>query len=119
MLQASAEDWNRGDLDAFLSTYLDSPETTFMTGPGVIHGLQTIRERYRANYFKAGGLPPQLLRFDQLVVRPLGPDYALATGRFILTERATGAAAGSGNFSLVLRRTAAGWRIIHDHSSSG
>ncbi len=119
MLQASAQDWNRGDLDGFLRTYQDSSGTTFMTAPGVIHGLQTIRERYRKTYFTAGALPPQLLRFEQLAVRPLGPDYARATGRFILTDRATGAAAGSGNFSLVLRRTVAGWTIIHDHSSAG
>ncbi|HEX9109155.1 MAG TPA: nuclear transport factor 2 family protein [Longimicrobiales bacterium] len=119
MLQASAEDWNRGNLDGFLSTYLDSPETTFMTGPGLIHGLDPIRQRYREHYFTAGALPPQLLRFDSLVVRPLGGDYALATGRYILTDRKTGAPAGNGNFSLVLRRTTAGWKIIHDHSSAG
>ena len=117
MLQASAEDWDRGDLDAFLGTYQDSSSTTFMTGPGVVHGLQTIRAGYRRNYFKAGALPPRL-RFEQLAVRSLGPDYALATGRFILTDRAAGAGVGRGNFSLVLHRTPAGWKIIHDHSSA-
>ncbi len=119
MIQASAEAWNRGDLDGFLSTYQDSTGTTFMTGPGVIHGLATIRERYRKSYFTAGAVPPTVLRFEQLAVRPLGPDYALCTGRFLLTDRVTGADAGHGNFSLVLRRTPAGWKIIHDHSSAG
>lgn len=119
MLQASAEDWNRGDLDRFLAPYLDSPETTFMTGTGPVHGLSTIRDRYRAGYWKAGSQPPQLLRFENLAVRQLDRDFALATGRFILTDRATGAPAGSGNFTLVFQRTPAGWRIIHDHSSNG
>ncbi len=119
MLQASAEAWNRGDLDGFLQPYLDSSETTFMTAPGVIHGLGTIRERYRAHYFTAGAVPPTLLRFDQVDVRPLGADYALMTGRFHLTTRASGAPADSGNFTLVWRRTPGGWKIIHDHSSAG
>lgn len=116
MLQSSAESWNRGDLDGFLDDYLDSPETTFVTGPGLIHGIAPIRERYLRSYWK-GGRPAQLLRFEQLVVRPLGADYALATGRYVLSDRETGAAGPSGNFSLVLRRTPAGWKIVHDHSS--
>ncbi len=119
VLQASAEAWNRGDLDGFLQPYLDSSETTFMTAPGVIHGLGTIRERYRAHYFTAGAVPPTLLRFDDVTVRPLGAEYALMTGRFHLTNRTTGAPADSGNFTLVWHRTPAGWKIIHDHSSGG
>lgn len=119
VLQASADAWNRGDLDGFLEPYLDSSETTFMTGPGVIHGLGTIRERYRAHYFTAAGRPPTLLRFSDLDVRPLGAGHALMTGRFHLTTRATGAPADSGNFTLVWRRTPHGWKIIHDHSSAG
>ena len=118
-LQASAAAFNRGDLDGFLAPYLDSPETTFMTGPGVIRGLPTIRERYRAGYWKAGAQPPQLLRFEQLTVRSLDRDYALVTGRFLLTDRANGSPAASGNFTLVYRRTDRGWKIIHDHSSAG
>lgn len=118
-LQASADAFNRGDLDGFLAPYLDSSTTTFMTGPGVIRGLATIRERYRASYWKAGSQPPQVLRFEQLAVRPLDRDYALVTGRFVLNDRASGAGAASGNFTLVYRRTAQGWRIIHDHSSAG
>ncbi len=118
MLQASARDWNRGDLDGFLASYQDSVATTFVTSTGLIHGVGAIRDRYRAGYWKQGGLPPQLLRFDELVVRPLGPDHALVTGRYILTERTGGAAAGQGRFSLVLRRTPAGWKIVHDHSSA-
>lgn len=117
MLQASAEDWNRGDLDGFLSTYQDSDSTTFVTQNGLIHGVGAIRERYRASYFKGGG-PPQLLRFDELVVRPLDAGHAIVTGRYILTDRASGAAAGNGRFTLVLARTRAGWKIVHDHSSA-
>jgi ketosteroid isomerase-like protein len=70
--------------------------------------------RYREKYF-AGGRPLQALRFDDLAVRPLGPDHALVTGRFLLSGG--GLADQSGRFTLVWVRTPEGWRILHDHSS--
>lgn len=118
MLEESADEWNRGNLDGFLATYLDSPQTTFVTGTGLVHGKGAIRDRYLAGYWKSGGLPPQLLRFEDLQVRPLGATHALATGRYVLTQREGGAPAGKGIFSLVLVRTGGGWKIIHDHSSA-
>jgi ketosteroid isomerase-like protein len=40
-------------------------------------------------------------------------------GRYILYDRETGETAATGVFSLTLRETDAGWKIVHDHSSSG
>lgn len=115
MLRASAEAWNRGDLESFLDDYLDSSETTFV-GSDVSFGVDEIRERYLRSYWRTGQ-PEGLLRFEDLHVRPLGTDHALARGRYVLTDR-NGAEQGTGFFSLVLVRTSDGWRIIHDHSSS-
>lgn len=69
---------------------------------------------FREAYFH-DGLPQQQLRFEQLAVRPLGTDHAMATGRFILSGG--GEPDQTGWFTLVWMRTAAGWRTIHDHSS--
>ena len=114
-LDASAERWNRGDLRGFLEPYLDSPETTFVGRSGLLHGRAAIEARYRESYWKDGA-PAQTLRFADVRVRALGPDHALATGRYLLSD-AAGSLAAQGLFSLVLVRTPAGWRIIHDHSS--
>ena len=43
--------------------------------------------------------------------------YALALGRFALKRTPAGGGDATGRFTLVLRRTGSGWRIIHDHSS--
>ena len=115
MLRASAEAWNRGDLESFLDDYLDSPETTFV-GTDLSFGVDRIRERYLRSYWRTGR-PEGLLRFEDLHVRPLGADHALAHGRYVLTDP-NGGEQGTGFFSLVLVRTSDGWRIIHDHSSS-
>ncbi len=115
MLRASAKDWNRGDLDGFLDDYLDSPETAFV-GSDVSFGVDEIRARYLRSYWSTGR-PEGLLAFEDIHVRPIGSDHALARGRYVLTDRSTDRLTSTGMFSLVLVRTPDGWRIIHDHSS--
>lgn len=116
-LHASADAWNNGDLGGFLDPYLDSPETTFVGGSGLVRGLDRVRAGYETSYW-GDGSPEQRLRFGDLEVRPLGRDHALTTGRYILADGETGRTAATGLFTLVWRRTADGWRIIHDHSSA-
>lgn len=117
MLVGSAEAWNRGDLDAFLDDYLASPEPTFAGGAGVIRGVDQIRERYLRGYWSTGR-PRDALRFEAVEVQALGSQHALAHGRYVLTDPATAAVRATGYFSLVLRRTPDGWKILHDHSSA-
>jgi uncharacterized protein (TIGR02246 family) len=106
----SAADWNKGNLEAFMSLY-DASATMMMTKGPV--GLDSIRYLYESKYFK-GGMPKQNLRYSDMKVRLLGNNYALLTGAFTLygnnlPER-------SGRYSLVFIRTKNGWRILHDHS---
>jgi ketosteroid isomerase-like protein len=117
MMSASTEAWNRGDLDGFLLPYLDSPALTFVGRNGLVHGKQALREIYRASYWKDGAHPASTLAFRDFEVRPLGANYALAVGRFVLTDRTSGQQTSTGLFSLTMMRTPEGWRIIHDHSS--
>jgi len=113
MLEASAAAWNRGDLDRFLDDYAE--DATFVGGSGLIRGVAELERRYRAAYWTDAG-PRDTLRFADIRVTPLGPDHALAVGRFILTAP-DGAVTSTGFFTLVLVRTGSGWRIVHDHSS--
>lgn len=114
MLVASADAWNRGDLDGFLSTYADAPSTSFMTPSGPIRGLDSIRAAY-APAFEGGVAALDSLRFEDLNVRTIPPLMAVATGRYVL-ERG-GITTSNGWFTVVLRRVSEGWRIVHDHSS--
>lgn len=111
-LLASAEGWNRGDLAAFLEPY--SASTTFVGSAGLLRGKGEVEAMYRRSYF--GGAEPPTLRFADIEVRLLGPDHALALGRYLLYD-AAGTLTAQGPFSLVWARTGEGWRIVHDHSS--
>jgi len=115
VLTLSEEAWNRGDLAAFASYYDDSPETTFI-GKDVVHGgVQAILSRYRNAYPTREAMGT--LAFSEIDVRMLAADVALVTGRFHLERVAAGGGNAAGRYTLVLRKTAAGWKIIHDHSS--
>jgi ketosteroid isomerase-like protein len=111
LMNVSADDWNRSDLDRFMSIY-DS-EATFMTGKGPV-GIAATRENYQKAFFKDGKVMQQL-RFEEMVVRPLGDDHALVTGKFVLYGG--GMADRTGRYSLIFVKRASGWKMLHDHSS--
>lgn len=113
-LTESAAAWNRGDLDGFLAPYLNGPNTTYIARD-VVRGVPAIRESYANSWFR-GGRPAGELSYNDIEVRPLGPNHALAVGHWRVVMRETNQPR-TGIFSLTYQRTPQGWRIIHDHSS--
>jgi ketosteroid isomerase-like protein len=113
-LDRSAGDWNRGDLDAFMSDYAAESTTTYVDGHRARHGFDFIRNNYAPRF--APGARRDSLHFEELEVRPLSPTLALLTARFIL-QRGDSTTA-SGPFTLVMEHRSDGWKILHDHSSS-
>jgi ketosteroid isomerase-like protein len=111
-LAASAAAFNRGDLPGHLAIY--DPSVEFMTKDGPRPGTAPIEKAFSERYFQ-GGKPLQQLQFERLAVRPLTDDVAIATARWSLTGG--GQPDQAGWFTLVLQRTAAGWRAVQDHSS--
>jgi uncharacterized protein (TIGR02246 family) len=116
ILKDSETAWNRGDLVTFASYYEDSPETTFMGKEVVRGGTKAILDRYRKSYPTPEAMGT--LTFSEIEVRPLAQGVALTTGKFSLKRTAAGGGDATGRFTLILRQTPAGWKIIHDHSSS-
>ena len=119
-IKAQSEAWNRADIPAFMETYENSPDTTFI-GLTLRKGFQPIRERYMLSYTS----PEQMgkLTFNDLEVRLLPnscgkTEYAVVTGKFHLDRTAHGEAKkDDGIFSLVWHKGAHGWKIIVDHTS--
>jgi uncharacterized protein (TIGR02246 family) len=111
VLQQSARNWNAGDLDAFMSSYENSTQTTSISGQKIVYGIAAIKAGYVRHY---GKRVSGHLTFTNLTVRPLGPDYALAIARFHLAM--TDGTHPTGPFSLILHHHAdRGWLIILDH----
>ena len=112
--------WNRGDVAAFMATYEDSPETTFI-GADIHKGFASILERYKKAYSTKEQMGT--LKFTDLDVRLLPgsngvAEYAVVTGRFHLARSAKGEAKkDDGIFSLIWHKGAGGWKILLDHTS--
>ena len=113
ILDVQQNNWNRGNVDAFLEGYWHSPDLTFSGSSGITRGWDGVLARYKKNYPDRATMGQ--LEFSGLEFRFPGKDAALVLGHWHLT-RAQGDIGGV--FSLVWQRFPEGWRIIHDHTSA-
>jgi ketosteroid isomerase-like protein len=119
-MAAQVAAWNRADIPAFMASYEDSPETTFI-GSDINKGFQPILERYKQNYTSKEQMGT--LSFNDLSIRFLKTttgitEYAVVTGRFHLERTAKGASKkDDGIFSLIWHKSPTGWKILLDHTS--
>jgi len=113
VLDAQAAAWNRGDIEGYMDGYDRSPNTEFVGGDSISRGWQTVLDRYKRNYNSREKMGT--LTFSDLEITVLNKDAALVLGRWRL-KRANDEPHGT--FTLLFRKTKAGWRIVHDHSSS-
>jgi beta-aspartyl-peptidase (threonine type) len=105
--------WNKGDLPGFMAGYWNSEDLTFVSGKDVTRGWRETLDRYKKRY-QAEGKEMGKLAFADVEVRELAPGVALVTGKWelTLTKETVG-----GRYTLVFKKLADGWRIIHDHTS--
>ncbi len=113
VLDAQRDAWNRGDIEGYMDGYDRSPKTEFVGGDSISRGWQTVLDRYKKNYNSREKMGT--LNFSEIEITLLSRDAALVLGRWRL-KRASDEPHGT--FTLLFRKTKAGWRIVHDHSSS-
>jgi uncharacterized protein (TIGR02246 family) len=114
VLEEQQAAWNRGDVEAFMSGYQASDATTFV-GSTITRGYRQVLESYHRRYptkEKMGRLA-----FSETEVTPLGAEYASVIGKWHLDRTPEAGGNVGGIFTLLFRKTAAGWKIILDHTS--
>ena len=113
VLDTQVAAWNRGDIEGFMDGYARSPDIVFISGDSLTHGWQTVFDRYKKGYDTREKMGT--LAFSDLETKVISKDAAVVIGRWQLTrEKDT----PKGRFTLIFRRAKAGWRIVHDHTSS-
>ena len=110
-LERTADGWNKGDLNEYLSPYTKDATEMLSTGPA--GGVEAIEKTMKEGFWKSGR-PVQTLRYENIVVRPLGKKNALVTGQYVLSG--AGKPDRTGWFTTVWTKTKTGWKMIHDHS---
>jgi ketosteroid isomerase-like protein len=106
--------WNKRDLPGFMAGYWKSDKLTFYSGKEITSGWQATLDRYRKKY-QGEGKEMGKLSFKEIKIQMLGTDHALVTGRWHLGLAKSEA---GGLFTLIVHKKDAGWRIVHDHTSS-
>lgn len=115
VLKAQVTAWNSGDVPGFMEGYVKTSELRFASGDSVTQGWQPTLDRYLKRYDN-----PEImgtLKFGDLKVLPLSSDYAEVFGRWHLA-RTKEVGNASGLFTLLMKKTSSGWRVLHDHTSS-
>lgn len=112
VLAKQAADWNNGDIESFMKGYWNSDNLTFSSGGKTERGWKATRERYLKGYPNREVMGK--LSFSDLEVFSLGDSAALTLGRWKLDRKEP----VGGNFSLVWRKIAGEWLIVHDHTSA-
>lgn len=115
VLNKSAVDWNRGDIDAFATSYKNSPDILFM-GRTIQHGYAQMLAHYKAAYATRASMGT--LTFTHLAVQPLDEHIATVTGNFHLERTSSGGGNADGYFLLVVEHTSAGWKIVRDDTTA-
>jgi len=104
--------WNAGDTKGFTAFYT---EDTKFVSTSVQRGRKQVEERYARKYPNKGAMGK--LTFDELEITKLGKDYASVIGRWKLDRSEAAGGNVGGYYTLLLKRTKQGWRIILDHTS--
>lgn len=113
ILLRQVDDWNRGDLDAFMVGYWPSEKLQFIGGKGVTYGWQNTLDRYKRVYPDRATMGK--LKFDILEVEQLSKKVIMLTGKYTLTREND---QPTGHFLLVWRKIKGEWMIVADHSSA-
>jgi ketosteroid isomerase-like protein len=114
VLMGQVEAWNKGDLKGFMAGYWHSKELTFYSGGNIIKGWDAMLERYQKKY-QGEGKEMGKLAFEDIDIELLSATSAVVLGRWQLTLTKD---SPKGLFTLIVRKTPDGWRIVHDHTSN-
>jgi hypothetical protein len=114
VLERQVSDWNRGDIRGFMQGYEDSEGTTFV-GTSITKGHSRVLAQYLTRYPQKENMGS--LSFSDLEIKTLDDRHAYVIGKWKLLRSAAGGGDKGGIFTLVLRKGAAGWKIILDHTS--
>jgi len=114
VLDRQVEDWNRGDVRAFMQGYDDSSDTLFI-GSSIVRGHEQVLERYLSRYSTKEQMGR--LTFTIVEVLPLGADYALVIGKFHLDRSSAAGGNSDGVFTLTFQKKQGRWKIVADHTS--
>jgi len=114
VIHAQQTAWNAGNIETYMQGYYKSDSLRFASGGNVSYGWQTTLDRYLKGYPDKAAMGK--LTFSKIDIKMLSETSALVFGKWELEREADHP---WGLFTLLFQKAPCGWRIVHDHTSSG
>jgi ketosteroid isomerase-like protein len=109
------QDWNRGDMEAYLAAHLQDPELTVVAGNTLLRGWDAFAARYRTAWPDPRAMGT--FHVGAYRLQALAPGLVLASGVF---EHRFPVLHVDGAFTHIYRKISPGvWKIAHEHTSRG
>ncbi len=112
VLEKQRNDWNKGDLEAYMGGYWKSDSLMFIGKSGITYGWENTLNNYKKGYPDTSFMGH--LDFDILKVIRLSKSAYYVIGKWHL-NRSVGDYGGA--FTLLFRKIKKQWLIVADHSS--
>ena len=112
ILRNQTQNWNKGNIEAFMQGYWQSDSLLFVGKNGPKYGFQTTLENYKKSYPDTATMGK--LNFEVLKVEQLSPNRYFVLGKWML-KRSIGDV--SGFYTLLFKKINNQWVIVVDHSS--
>ncbi len=112
ILASQTEQWNKGNIAAFMNGYWKSDSLLFVGKSGANFGYQKTLDNYYKGYPDTAAMGK--LNFDLIQVKRLSPEYFFVLGKWHL-KRSIGDVGGA--YTLLFRKIKGEWVIVVDHSS--
>jgi lysophospholipase L1-like esterase/ketosteroid isomerase-like protein len=106
------EDWNKGDIDAFMEAYWNSEELQFGGANGITKGWQETLERYKSGYPDRASMGQLSFQIKDMTRHSVS--VVSLTGSWQLTRLND---QPGGHFLLIWRKIKGEWKIVVDHTS--
>ena len=112
LLATQEQAWNKGNLELFMVGYWESDSLVFIGKNGPKYGYTNTLDNYKKSYPDSSHMGK--LHFELLSIKPLGIEHYFVIGKWQL-KRTRGDV--SGHFTLILKKTKKGWKVVADPSS--
>jgi hypothetical protein len=110
ILEKQESDWNKGNLNGFISAYWDSDTLRSVTVRGIQYGKDRL-QRYLANNFPDSASMGHL-NYDVVHIELIGENDALLTGKWL---RKNDKKFRGGYFTILIRKLNSKWLIVAEH----
>lgn len=112
VMKKQSEDWNKGDIDAFMEGYWQSDELQFIGSRGPTYGWQKTLDNYKKSYPDKSAMG--ILSFDITNIDRRSKRVYSMIGSWKLTR--TNDELG-GYFLLIWKKIKGKWLIVSDHTN--